>query len=63
VTFVPGEVWQARDPEGRGLPLAGKPPWKLLAVSGGHPVDLCGEWDGRRLRPLSIVHEGQYRAA
>jgi hypothetical protein len=62
VALVPGETWHVRDRDGRGLPLAGKPPWKLLAISGGHAVDLCGEWDGRRLRPLSIVYEGQYRA-
>jgi hypothetical protein len=63
VALVPGEVWHVRDNEGCGLPLTGKPPWKLLAISGGHPIDLAGEWDGRRFRPLSIMYEGQYRAA
>ena len=27
--------------------------WRLLAASGGHPVTLFGEWDGRVLRPLN----------
>ena len=62
VALVPGEAWHVRDAEGRGLPLVGKPPWKLLAVSGGHATDLAGQWDGRRLRPLGMVCEGLYRA-
>ena len=24
--------------------------WELLARSGGHPLTVCGEWDGRALR-------------
>ena len=27
--------------------------WSLLAFSGGRPLHVMGEWDGRRLRPLS----------
>ena len=27
--------------------------WHLAAVTGGAPIDLFGEWDGERLRPLS----------
>jgi hypothetical protein len=30
----------------------------LLALSGGHPVDLFGEWDGFDLTPLSVYAEG-----
>jgi hypothetical protein len=30
----------------------------LLALSGGHPVDLFGEWDGFALTPLSVHAEG-----
>ncbi len=63
VTLLPGDVWHVRDGEGRGLPLLGKPPWKLLAISGGHAIDLAGEWDGHRLRPLGMVCEGEYRVA
>jgi hypothetical protein len=34
-------------------------PLHLLALSGGHPLTLCGEWDGRTLLPLSVWHEGR----
>jgi hypothetical protein len=27
--------------------------WSLLAFSGGHPLQLMGEWDGRRLHVLA----------
>jgi hypothetical protein len=27
--------------------------WHLLAVSGGHPLTLFGEWNGRALLPLT----------
>lgn len=27
--------------------------WALLALSGGHPIAVMGEWDGETLRPLS----------
>ncbi len=32
--------------------------WTLLAFGGGHPLHIIGEWDGRRLRPLSARHIG-----
>lgn len=35
------------------LPLAEPLQWKILALSGGHPVTLMGEWDGRSFYPLS----------
>ncbi len=28
--------------------------WQLLALSGGGPVTVAGEWDGKRLRPLTV---------
>ncbi|MBX3172579.1 MAG: SWIM zinc finger family protein [Candidatus Eremiobacteraeota bacterium] len=31
--------------------------WQLLALSGGGPVTVFGEWDGRRLRPLTVWSE------
>ena len=31
----------------------------LLALSGGHPLTICGEWDGRVLLPLSVWHDGR----
>lgn len=41
--------------EGGALPLRftdDNAPWQLLAQSGGHPITLFGEWDGRAFRPL-----------
>ncbi|MFK7798561.1 MAG: SWIM zinc finger domain-containing protein [Aureispira sp.] len=29
--------------------------WKILALSGGHPITLMGEWDGHQFRPLSSL--------
>jgi hypothetical protein len=34
-------------------------PWHLLALSGGQPLTVCGEWDGRSLLPLSVWHDGR----
>ena len=51
-----GSGWWVRDQAGLGLRLTG-PQWTLLAVSGGAPVDLFGEWDGDRLRPLAVAGE------
>ncbi len=56
------ERFQVIDPEGRSLVLAGSGHWKLFAVSGGHPIDLFGEWDGRTLLPLGALVEGRYHA-
>ena len=37
------------------LPLGGPPGpvWRLLALSGGHPVSVFGLWNGARLEPLA----------
>jgi hypothetical protein len=44
------------DKNGQEIPLVPLHPplqWKILALSGGHPITLMGEWDGRAFRPLS----------
>ena len=41
------------DAEGDSLPLRPHDPWRLLAVSGGDPFTLSGEWTARGLRPLT----------
>jgi hypothetical protein len=50
-----------RDAQGRRIALhpAFRHPLHLLALSGGHPLTVCGEWDGRMLLPLSVWHEGR----
>lgn len=59
-----GEGWQARDQGGHALPLARQftGGWRLLALSGGYPLTLFGEWDGQALLPLSAWAEGEFRA-
>lgn len=47
--------------DGRVLPLhAGfRHLWPLLALSGGHPVTVMGEWDGYAIVPLGVFTEGR----
>jgi hypothetical protein len=51
---IPAESgpWMLRDSVGSALPLRGPTAWTLLAASGGRPVDLWGEWDGRAVKVL-----------
>ncbi len=62
VTPIPRAAapWLVRDAAGDALPLAAREHWKLLALSGGHPVDLAGEWNGEELLPLGVAVEGAY---
>jgi hypothetical protein len=50
------------DAAARALPVSRRfrRNWRLLALSGGHPVHLFAEWDGRQLLPLSLVAEGVF---
>jgi hypothetical protein len=62
MTILPrDDHWLARDCQGQVLPLSGGEHWKILAISGGQPFDLAGEWDGHRLRPLGYYRDGFYR--
>lgn len=47
--------WLARDAENREAPLrvSDADGWQLLALGGGHPITIFGEWLGDRWRPLS----------
>jgi hypothetical protein len=63
--IVPGPVgeggWALVDGEGAGLPLAPGPGGVvLLALSGGRPIDVFGEWDGLALTPLAAWAGGAY---
>ncbi|MET0405776.1 MAG: SWIM zinc finger family protein [Cystobacter sp.] len=51
-----------RGNSGTALPLGPCDRWRLLALSGGLPVDVFGEWDGEKLRPLSVLVEGTLHA-
>ena len=46
------ERWSLVDRDRAAVPLGGTGTWSLLAISGGHPINVAGEWDGRVLRPL-----------
>ena len=56
-----GGTASLRDAQGRRIDL--HPSFRhsawLLALSGGHPLTLFGEWDGRALLPLSVWHAGR----
>ena len=54
-----GNRWAAVADDGRNVPLAGESTWHLAALSGGHPVDLFGEWDGYSVWPLSVMVDGR----
>ncbi|MGW4589828.1 SWIM zinc finger family protein [Amycolatopsis thermoflava] len=55
MTVVPGDPPLLVDPAGAALTLApGTDVWQLLALSGGHPVPVFGEWIDERLHPLSV---------
>jgi hypothetical protein len=56
--------WLVRDSTNRALPidLWARSMLRLLALSGGHPVRLCCEWDGEYLMPLSTLVEGRFIA-
>lgn len=58
---VPHEgQWQIEDQTGARLPLTRGDHWRLLALSGGAPVDLAGEWNGTDLLPLGVVVDNAY---
>ncbi|MDJ0675401.1 MAG: SWIM zinc finger family protein [Calothrix sp. MO_167.B42] len=56
IPFQEQGKWLIRDAQNHQLPLmpSFSQGWQLLAISGGHCVDLFGEWNGEYLLPLSI---------
>ena len=49
--------WHLADLSGAAVPLLGQDSlWPLLAVSGGHPVTVAGEWSPAGLIPLTVWH-------
>jgi hypothetical protein len=52
-----GEQWLVRDADGETLPITPRfrAAWPLIALAGGHPVWLAGEWDGDWLLPLAAA--------
>ena len=54
--------WLLCDSSGYVLPLAPRfdGAWHLLALSGGHPIGVFGEWNGEHLHPLAVWAEGRF---
>lgn len=50
------------DAEGKALPVAvlNNTGWQLLALSGGLPIQVFGEWDGAVFLPLAVLAEGRW---
>lgn len=58
-----GGGWLLRDSDGAAIPLhpsASPAGWPLLAMSGGAPVAVFGEWDDDGLYPLSASAGGRF---
>ncbi|MCB9264361.1 MAG: SWIM zinc finger family protein [Lewinellaceae bacterium] len=55
-----GQFWLV-DRQKQKLPLSseGMARWNLLAVSGGGPLSVFGEWNGKALGPLSALANGR----
>lgn len=58
VRVCPGTPGWLRDNSGHCLPLLDAPVASLLALTGGQPVDMFGELEDGRVRPLSVVVNG-----
>ena len=63
-TVVPmrrNEKWYARDVDGRLLSLRcdATSGWKLIALSGGYPMTIFGEWNGQSLLPVAAWADGR----
>ena len=55
-----GDRWHFADSSCAALPLLGRESlWRLLAVSGGHPVTVAGEWSPAGLTALTVWHGDQ----
>ncbi|MBR7781590.1 SWIM zinc finger family protein [Undibacterium luofuense] len=52
--------WFAADQQGQALALLGTQHWVWMAVSGGAPLDVAGEWDGKHFLPLACMADGCY---
>jgi hypothetical protein len=60
VALTSGDRPHVRDAAGDRLDLTDDIPlWLLLALTGGQPVDLFGELEGGRFRPLRVADDGK----
>jgi SWIM zinc finger len=64
IDVIPGrrpDGWQVTDRDGRSLNLMaeGTVGWNLLALSGGRPLQLLGEWEEGGITPLAVWAENR----
>lgn len=54
--------WAVRNSAGYLLPITPRfeQGWQLLALSGGHPINVFGEWNGKDFLPLSALAEDKF---
>ena len=54
--------WAVRDSVGHLLSITSRfeQGWQLLAVSGGHPINVFGEWNGKDFLPLSALADDKF---
>ena len=54
--------WFVRDEDKHLLALKSrfKNNWQLLALSGGYPIDIFGEWDGEYFLPVSVWVDNRF---
>ncbi|MDV8004766.1 SWIM zinc finger domain-containing protein [Rhodococcus sp. IEGM 1318] len=59
-SFVDG-AWFLVDESGTAIRAEGDSDllWKLLGISGGYPVTVCGTWNAQALTPISVFTGGQ----
>lgn len=57
-----GESWVLLDSQRRAMTarLSDERGWRVLALSGGHPIDIVASFDGEEMRPLSILASGEF---
>jgi hypothetical protein len=53
--------WSLQDADNRLIPLGLRcDAWQLFALSGGHPLQAFGEWNGQQFFLLSVWSEGRF---
>ncbi|HAJ64454.1 MAG TPA: hypothetical protein DCP31_38825 [Cyanobacteria bacterium UBA8543] len=54
--------WAISDSAGYLLPITYRfeQGWQLLALSGGHPINVFGEWNGKNFLPLSALAQDKF---
>ncbi|MEV5650403.1 DUF5691 domain-containing protein [Nocardia sp. NPDC052254] len=53
--------WQLAEADGTAVPLAASVdvPWRLIGLSGGHPLTVVGEWTAAGLVPIAALANGE----